>query len=316
MRKKLMSFVVRYLDRKGFEFKKNLNIGIVPLYNSMKKMFTPQNTDIVSVIFSKDRAMQLDAFLASYFEQVANYGVVKVLYHVSDERHNRSYEDLKLLYRNLPVEFIREKSFRNDLIKVLENTSCGRIMFYVDDMLFTTGVDYNWFKNIDPLKEILSLTRGKDLTHSTVLAKDLLVPQLTPASDQLLRFKWNEITEFSDWTYPIGVSGYMFSTTEMLAMIKSIDFKAPNSLEANLQVFLPYFSNRDGLCMEYIAAPCIHSNITQTEGYNHVLGHFSTDDLLALWNEKKRINYTAFFGLKGLEAQTKKYDFISRKEFE
>ncbi|AQX83614.1 hypothetical protein I6H88_11115 [Elizabethkingia bruuniana] len=312
MKKIIKSKILAFLDKKGFQRKP---IGADPkiaLYHQMKDIFAPANKEIVSLIFSKDRAMQLDGFLASYFENVDNYSSVKVLFHVSNEEHRNSYKDLERIYAEFPVEFIPETNFRNDLIGILEKANEDRIIFYVDDMLFSQKVDYNWLKEVDPLLDIVSLSRGRDLNYSTALAMKQEIPSFSKISNNLYRFKWNEISEFSDWTYPIGVSGYMFSRQEIMAMIKVTDFKAPNSLEHNLQKFLPYFDTRGGVCLENVATPCVHTNLTQTEGYNNILGYFSLEELLVLWNENKRIDYKEFFGLKVSEAEVKKYNFINR----
>lgn len=313
MKRYIKNKILFFLDKKGFQRKPIGEDPKVNLYDQMKNVFTPQNDKIVSIIFSKDRAMQLDGFLASYFENVENYGEIKVLFHVSSEAHKKSYKDLQKIYANFPVEFIPETNFRNNLIDSIEKSSEDRIIFYVDDMLFSRKMNYNWLKTVDPLTDIVCLSRGKDLIYSTVLAKKLEIPSFSKISENLFLFKWNEIHEFSDWTYPIGVSGYMFSRPEILAMIKSTKFKAPNSLEHNLQQFLPYFAMRGGICLENVATPCVHTNLTQTEGYNNVLGHFSLEELLDLWNKNKRINYKEFLGLEVSEAEVKKYNFLDRQ---
>lgn len=313
MKKFVKNKILSFLNKKGFQRKLVGEDPKVNLYEYMKEVFKPNNNDIVSVIFSKDRAMQLDGFLASYFENVENYSKIIVLYHVSSDAHKNSYNDLEKIYENLPVRFIAETDFRKNLIAVLEKSSEDRVIFYVDDMLFSQKMNYDWLKEVDPLRDIVSLSRGKDLNYSTVLAKKLEVPSFEKFSDNLFRFQWNEIAEFSDWTYPIGVSGYMFSRTEIVAMMKATHFKAPNSLEHNLQQFMPYFINRGGICLENVATPCVHTNLTQTECYNNVLGHFSLDELLDLWNENKRINYREFIGLEVSKAEVKKYNFINRQ---
>lgn len=312
MKRFLKNKVVGFLKSKGFE---KINTGEDPksaLYDAMKSVFALKNDGIVSIIFSKDRAMQLDAFLQSYFEYVQNASTVKVLYHTSSIEHEKSYQDLVEIYKSQPVEFHKEGNFRELLLTIVENSTEDRLIFYVDDMLFSAKIDYNDLKAINPLEKIVCLSRGKDLVYSTVLAKPLQVPTIKPLQGNLFQFKWNEIPEFSDWTYPIGVSGYMFSRTEILAMMKATLFKAPNSLESNLQAFLPYFEKRDGVCYENVVTPCVHTNLTQTEGYNNVLGHYSLEELLKIWQEGKRIHYQEFLGLPVSEAETKKYSFIER----
>ncbi len=313
MKQLIKNKILKFLNSHGFERKspekENSNIQF---YNQIKSFIKEDNKDIHSIIFSKDRAMQLDGFLSSYFDNVKNYAPISVLYHTSNHIHEKSYEDLKIIYKEKPVNFIKERNFREQLISSIENMREERLIFYVDDMIFSRKIDYNWLSEINPLEDIVCFSRGEDLKYSTVLAKPLNVPQLQKFNENLYRFKWNEIKEFSDWSYPLGVSGYMFSRKEMLSMIKSISFKAPNSLEANLQIFLPYFINRGGICLKDVATPCVHTNITQTEGYNNILGHYTIEELLDIWNKNQRINYTEFLGLPVNEAETKKYSFIER----
>jgi hypothetical protein len=301
------------MDKLGFQRK---SFGLDPkvlLYDEMKSTFSSKNNEILSVVFSKDRAMQLDCFLASYFENVSNFSIIKVIYRASDERHMKSYNELKLIYSLYPIEFVEESDFRKDIINIINNSLAGRICFYVDDMIFTSRIDYSWFDNINPLEDIICLSRGKDLCYSTVLAKEISLPSFMKFSKNLFRFKWNELKEFSEWTYPLGVSGYIYSRLEILSIIKVISFKAPNSLENNMQIFLSYFKNRNGVCLENVITPCIHTNLTQTEGYNNILGYYSLEDLLVLWNQNKRIDFKEFMGLKSVEAELKKYTFIERE---
>lgn len=312
MLKYIKLFILKYLHKKGFQKKISSNDGTILLYQQMNVIFQPKNNEIISVVFSKDRAMQLDCFLASYFENVENPSPIKVLYYASNDSHNKSYIDLINLYAKYPVGFIMETDFKLNLITLLENTNQDKIIFFVDDMIFTHKINYNLIKDIDPLKNILCLSRGKDLKYSIVLEKKIKTPDFSIFPGDLFHFFWNEINEFSEWTYPIGVSGYMFSRLEIIALIKAIQFKAPNSLENNLQAFIPYFNYRGGLCFEKVIAPCVHTNLTQTEGHNNILGHYSLEELLTMWNQNKRINYNEFKGLDVSEAEMKKYNFIDR----
>lgn len=256
MIKYIKLFILKFLEKKGFQKKISTNDGKVLLYEQMNFIFHPKNNEIISIVFSKDRAMQLDCFLASYFENVENPSSIKVLYYASNESHNISYIDLIKIYSKYPVEFILETDFRLNLITILENSNQDKIIFFVDDMIFTQKINYNSFKGIDPLKNILCLSRGKDLKYSIVLEKKIKTPNFSKFSDNLFHFHWNEINEFSEWTYPIGVSGYMFSRLEIIALVKAVPFKAPNSLENNLQVFIPYFNQRGGLCFESNSSMC------------------------------------------------------------
>lgn len=74
---------------------------------------------ISTVIFSKDRAMQLDATLHSFFLhcQDADQAKIAVLYMATDERHARLYKTLITDYPQ--VTFIEQTNFRKDILSIL-----------------------------------------------------------------------------------------------------------------------------------------------------------------------------------------------------
>lgn len=271
------------------------------------------DSGIMSIVFSKDRAMQLHAFLESYFENVANYSSMIVLYKASNKAHLDSYQELMKLLDDKPVVFVEEKNFRNQLIEAIEGSKEGKIFFYVDDMIFTHKFDYKLLKGVNPYKTIVSLTRGRDLTNSTVLSKSLTLPEFTNLNNGLLQFSWNDIKEYSDWSYPLGVSGYMFARNEILSILKTISFKAPNSLESSMQQFKPVFIQRMGLCTENAITVCVHANLTQTEGSNPVFSDFSIEELLDKWNKGYQIEYSKFYNKPVNTAQIQEYSFFERK---
>lgn len=268
------------------------------------------NNKIDSIVFSKDRAMQLHAFLLSYTERVSNRGRMYIIYKCTNQRHQKSYNQLRELFVNEDFIFIEELQFREQLIELLEKSEAGKIIFYVDDMIFTHKIDYKVFEKIDTTKSVLALSRGKDMDFSIVLQRPLILPSFTKLNDNLECFNWNYSDKFSDWTYPLGVSGYMYGRVEITSMCKSISFKAPNSLESGMQVYLLYFINRCGLCCEFASCVCVHANLVQSEGKNPILGTFSIDQLLDFWENGKRINMREFYDKPINITQVKKYTFV------
>jgi hypothetical protein len=72
-----------------------------------------------TIIFSKDRAMQLDATLNSFFRhcQDAEKSSIFVLYLTTSEHFEQQYQSLAVDYPN--VAFLRQTHFRRDLLQVL-----------------------------------------------------------------------------------------------------------------------------------------------------------------------------------------------------
>jgi hypothetical protein len=312
MKRLLQKVLLKYNDYKILQTvkrkQKELRIeSALPATDNLKDQLT-----ISSIVFSKDRAMQLNAFLSSYITMVKNYEKMYILYKCSDDRHQKSYDELMHIYHNKPFIFIKEENFSNQLLHILKSDDAQNIIFYVDDMIFIRPFDYSEIKKIDTTKYVLSLTRGKDLTYSIVLNKPLKVPTLLNFSDNFKMFDWFEYNEFSDWQYPLGVSGYMFGREECLVMLENISFKAPNSLESKMQKFIPLAKEKKGICPLKVVTVCVHANLVQTEGTNNTLGTFSVDDLLQKWEKSLEIDTHDFYDKDAIIAQELNYSFIKR----
>lgn len=303
----------KYLEMRGkFVCSREHYDTLVAFTNALLETNDTSGSEVDSIIFSKDRAMQLHAFLGSYVDNVRNRGSLTVLYKASDERHRRSYAELQELFTGESIVFCEECDFRTQLIQFCEESTAGKILFFVDDMLFTHALDVNSVRAIDSSRFILALSRGRDLTYSVVLQKQLSLPPFYEKVYGFECFKWNDLQEISDWTFPLGVSGFMFGRNETIAMFKSVAFKAPNSLERSIQQFVPYFSERYGLCTEQAVCACVHANMAQSEWTNHTLGTFSIEELLGLWESGKSIDRRALYGMPANVAQETKYAFIDR----
>ncbi|GHT76238.1 hypothetical protein FACS189463_0920 [Bacteroidia bacterium] len=267
--------------------------------------------ELSSIVFSKDRAMQLYAFLRSYAAKIKHKSPIVILYTTSNEAHEASYNNLKTIFKEDDVTFIKETDFRKQLLEILEQATVKKVLFFVDDMILTHDFDFDTLKHVNTTDSIVCLSCGKDLTYSTNLKQTLELPVFQTV-DGMLRFKWNDIKILSNWSYPLGLSGYMFGRKEILAILSTLTFKAPNSLEDSMQTFKPLFMNRFGLCTNHTIAVCVHANMVQTEGYNPVLGTFSVEELLTLWNENKQIDISLFFDKPAGDTQIQKYAFIDR----
>lgn len=269
---------------------------------------------IDTIVFSKDRAMQLHAFLRSFMEKVSNRSTVYILYKTSNDSHKKSYEELKGIFKKEDFVFIEETNFRDQLIEICSLSDAMTFGLFVDDMIFIQEVDYNYIIQFDTMNNIVSLGRGKDLDFSIVLGKQQKLPTLTNAEHGFFHFKWDYSKEHNDWTYPLGVSGYFYGNVELNVMLRGIMFKAPNSLENNMQYFKPFFIHRNGICKDEVVCIAVHANIAQSESHNPTIGTFSIDELLHMWNENLMIDLDKFYGKKGSQAQFQEYTFIRRSK--
>lgn len=288
----------------------NYSIAQNPLYDD--------KDDTLLIVFSKDRALQVHALIESYFRKVKESKPLNILYACSSPHHENSYNDLIAHYSNNDdVNFLRENNFRMDLIGLVRTTDCKKIFLCVDDVIFSKAFSMNNFCKINPKLFSPSLYKGLDLTYCSTHGIDQALPGFINISKDsffvdIIVWKWDDALQSPDWTYPLGVSVHLYDRRELLFMIRNTEFKAPNSLEANLQKWMPFFVGRYGISYKYAKIGFTPINLVNTEVENLTSNQYSADDLLDKWNKGYRIRYEDFDDLDVNESSLHKISFVKR----
>ena len=306
-------------------FKKELNSldSIASAYQQLQEKNKPgwintANT-CAGIVFSKDRAMQLHALLASYFSYVKNPVPLYILYTSSNERHSKSYDELKSLFEIKEIVFIKESAFKPDLEKLLTTINTDNLFFMTDDGLFIDSFDMNEVTAFNPIHIIPSLIKGLDLTYCYIQDRKQNLPSFitVPESDMPTSMKcweWSKAESFSDWAYPLSLDVTFYDKKEIQALIKNTSYKGPNSLETALHNhYSPIFLQRKGVCFEKAKYVNIVCNVVNTEHKNRNTGLHSIEELLKKWEEGYRIRYEDFFGKNCTDVEQSSFNFIKRQ---
>ena len=265
------------------------------------------------VVFSKDRAMQLHALLATFFEKVEHYCPINVIYTCSTEEHTKSYQQLMILFKDKPVNFIYEKNFKEQLINLLEKMDSTKVFFLCDDQYVKESFDLNSITKFNPLSIMFSLNRGLDSTKNVGVQYDLpkFIDNIIDDSDKKV-WIWKDNAKSPDWAYPLSVGGVFFSTREMKILLEMIDFTGPNTLEGKLQDFSDIFVGRYGVCSKQAIIGSTPCNIVSTESNCPDTGTHGVNELLEKWKSGYRIKYEDFYGKKWDDLLNTKFQFIKR----
>ncbi|NLX74076.1 MAG: hypothetical protein GXY94_12385, partial [Bacteroidales bacterium] len=258
------------------------------LIRELKKLVSSDDRSLEIIIFSKDRPIQLYALIESYFYYSKVSNPITVIYKCSNEGFTKAYHEIGKKFSNL--KFVKDTNFRDVLIKTVEQINASRLLFLVDDIIFTREFNTSSFDQYDLKHTVPSLRLGKNIVYSYTRQKTILQPEFRTNG---MHIEWNWIKRNSYWSYPLSVDGHIFDRTEILFMLKHISYKAPNSLEEALQFFSKAFFIRKGLSYENSVLVNIPWNLVQTEIVN-LHENISTDELLKYWNTSKKID-TLFF---------------------
>ena len=273
---------------------------------------TSINRDISGIVFSKNRAMQLHALLASYFHYTKNHVPLTILFTYSDDQHKKSYEILQQEFKAFPVSFIYETNFAVQLKEIVANIHADRIFFMTDDGVFLDHYDLSDSLDFDPGKNIFSLRLGADFNFCYSYNRKQSVPAFSEININNKKFNgwiWEDMTDSPDWIYPLSVDATIFLKKEIALMLHHISFKSPNSLESQMQPYTKLFIQRMGICyskVKYVNVPC---NIVQTEYNNITTGTFSINELLEKFLIGQRIEWKKLEKFNARDAQTVKFSF-------
>lgn len=236
---------------------------------------------MTTIVFSKDRALQLHAFLRSFEIFVTPLETVHVLYKSTSARHEKAYREV---FESRPWVKAKSQSmsFRNDLLSMIPRH--GNLVFFVDDIVF-----------IRPWKRLeipnLSLRHGIHLTHNYSTAGALQpLPPLYPCGEDMVTWKWSE--GILAWGYPLSTDGHIYDSTEIFQMTDSVQFHSPNTLEAAWQQYVSHFMNRWAICYTEAKVVNVPWNRVQTDFENRYSANptMSADEFLSYWESGKQID--------------------------
>ncbi len=254
---------------------------------------------IECVIFSKDRPIQLNALLESFYKNCSDDIRFIVLYKYSDEKFRIAYNELSKIYFEKKILFVEENNFRVDLLNILSNINSKYLFFLVDDIIFKSQFTFNNYLSLNNRdKYILSLRLGKNLNFSFTKAKPQKLPNFEIVDDF---FSWNFRKSELDWAYTFSVDGNLYNTNQIKLMSSLVDFNGPNSYESNMNFYRILFYLKNGLCFEKSKLVNVSLNRVQDEILN-LSGNYNIDELSVIWSNNLKIDVTKFCDIENESA--------------
>ncbi len=178
--------------------------------------FRQENHLIHSVVFSKDRAMQLDGLLQSMSKYAPQLKSVVVIYAATTADSSRAYD---VLASEQPGVLVPEtRDFRRDVVAAINQNHLNLplTMMLVDDDLF-----YRPLPEFDLEPNTTFATRlGHNCTYHYMSNSPQVVPRGLCGDGG-----------GGDFDYPASLDGQVYRTSELLPLLRECRYANPNELE-------------------------------------------------------------------------------------
>ncbi len=254
---------------------------------------------MVALLFSKDRALQLQAAIESFFLHCLDPGRIKlvVLYRTSSCLHARQYDRLKARFED--VSFVQEVDFKEQVLAAIGRF--GYVLFLVDDNLFVG--DFSIGEVIEALRSSpraigFSLRLGRNTVYCYTRDARQSLPVFEQAGPRILKYDWT-VAEY-DFGYPLEVSSSVYRAAEILPLLRKLEFSNPNTLEAAMAANSHFYRDlRDELlCFESSVAFCAPLNVVQTTWNNRAGAdeNYSVDGLARIFEAGARVDVGKYCG--------------------
>jgi hypothetical protein len=196
------------------------------------------------VIFSKDRALQMDLLLQSNAKHCGKlFHDVVVLYAASTPKFEDGYQKLAKAWPE--VKFVRERKFEEDTREILRE-SANLVCILSDDCIFYRNVvDYQ-----DQILDVIARERifsyilgiGGDSRYSGTCRHRFRMPEFEREKETLI---WNwQKADKGEFECPFMLAANIYKKEDYLFCVDRVRFQNPSTFENQLQKKWQYSPDR------------------------------------------------------------------------
>lgn len=250
-----------------------------------------------TIIYSKDRAMQLHACLTSLQKHVKTMSDVFVLY--KTEKYEHQYAKLKDEFEN--VSFVPEIDLAEQTREILQVVDY--VLFVVDDTIFYRDFDLSecvihLHKN-STLTSILgfSLRLGQNVKWSHIRNREIEQPKrFIHIGANCVCYNW--IKAQCEFAYPLEVSSSIYRSSDILLLLKNVQGH-PGHIESSMNRQKGRFVKRAPFLLCYKQSVAFANPVNVVRKTRCPSGRkysYSIGELATMFDEGKRINVDVDFG--------------------
>jgi hypothetical protein len=269
------------------------------------------------LIFTKDRACQLDALLKSIDDNFPELGKITIIYKSRDHEFNLGYK--RVMDKFPQHNWMEETNLTQNIKDVVGNFTQPFCLTLVDDEIVTR--DQSIKKSLSLLAQqpdihCISLRMGTNVNYTYTANVNSPQPAFSIYAHEdthLYNWNWKKQNPIADWGYPSCINSHIYRTVFFKNIVLPMNFRNVNVLEGMLNaqrvMFPPHM-----ICFEKPKTINIANNLTQT-GQNRHSGkeEFSLESLNNKYLDGHVIDVKPFYNLD-INMATFEKDYTFKKE--
>lgn len=271
------------------------------------------------IVFSRNRAMQLYAYLESVRRYMPGTNKIFIIYRADSIRHMKAYEQLLKDFSQLPLVCFKQgkqplTDFKPLTMAALQSSNKPYVLFAVDDIIIVDSID---------LKECIyaletTKANGFYLRLGRNICQCYMKNKLTPPPPLAHKFNGILSWQFShgkeDWGYPCTLDMTLFVKNQVIHDFKQLLFSSPNTLES--QWAAQPRKRKMGLCFYRSKIVNIPALLVQTDRpRNRNMHSYTANDLLEKFLLGFKIDIDNLHKVKNIAPHHEhKFTFISRSK--
>lgn len=272
-----------------------VKIGIIALIISTA--LCAEKSDLI--IFTKDRPLQLQAYLESLEHYVTGLQDVVILCHTRDKRFADAYQKLEYQFPTVRFVYQDQRNPRGDfwrlVHKIFSQLSAPFCMFGVDDIIV---IDYI---NVEACTALMQQTcaygcyllMGQDITHCYMTNTRKLPPALRTLPGNFC--SWSLRAGIGPWGYAHSLNMTIYTRAQVSEILHAINVPSPNRFEEEWAGRgVPH--DALGLCYATSVIINIPLNLVQHDCPGNRHSHlYGVEQLLELFEHGQRIDFQKLY---------------------
>lgn len=252
---------------------------------------------MTTLIFSRDRAMQLQATIESLFLHCEESMDITVLYKATSSLHRKQYERLRKKFRE--IDFQEEYDFQIQIQSIVSQFE--NVLFLVDDNIFIK--DFSLSDITKSLRENpdavgFSLRLGRNTVYCYTKDEKQKLPEFEVLDDGILKYNWTQSVH--DFSYPMEISSSIYRSTDILPLLRNLKFDNPNTLEGCMAASRHLYSENKSrfLCYERSVVFSNPINMVQTVALNRAGNNEknSSENLARMFEDGFEVDVDSYSG--------------------